>query len=250
MKKIIINIFTISMIIILMTIILTNIINAETQEGYNVEYKECIPLDQIIDPLNFDIIVKINNQNLNLNDSIDTLNPTVDIDIRYYDDNNLIYFGEKTKLLHKHYNTIIVKINKIDINYPLDYREFYYRFRFNVIEKNIEITPSPTEIITTTNSITNSPTPTNVITPTNSIVPSNTNNITPTNSIVPSNIETPSPTNEFIISNTDNNIVSSNNFANNKKLPKTGETKPIFLLIGGGFVTLLGTFYFVAKLKK
>jgi LPXTG-motif cell wall-anchored protein len=215
-----------------------NLSYGETVYEYNTTFDEIRPIDQISEQPEYDINVTLDDQNINLGESLITLNPYVIIDMNYYIDETLVYTGHKEKLLRKGINRITVKVDRVNEELG-DYRELYYWFYFPTTRTEIEVTPTPTEIITNSPS----PTPTEIIT----VEPSNTGNITPTISQEPTIIPSNSPEN-IIVSNDE--IVSSNIVANNKTLPKTGEPKHGFMLISGGFIMLLGTIFLISKIKK
>jgi len=221
----------------------TNLSYADTIYEYNVNFDKIKPIDQISIQPEYEINVTIDDQNINIGEYIITLNPYCIIDMNSYIEDTLVYTGHREKLLHRGYNRIVVKVNRVNEELG-QYRELYYWFYFPTIRT--EVTPTP--IITNSPSptaITNSPIPTttDLIT----VEPSNTGNITPTISEEPNIIPSNTPEN-FITSNDKN--VSSKPVANNKNLPKTGEGKPLFMLVSGGFIMLLGTIFLVSNIKK
>jgi len=215
---------------------------ADTTYEYKVFFKKITPIDQISNQPEYDTNVTIDGNKINIGESITTTNPYCIIDMKSYKDDILVYAGYSEKFLKKGLKIMFVKVEKQhEIS---EYDTLYYWFYFVVSRSKIISTPTPT--------ITDEPTITPIITlpntppePTETII---TPTLNPTISpILPSN----EPSN-FVLSNSKNKTSKSPSklLANNKNLPKTGEEKPLFMLVSGGFIMLLGTLYLVAKLKK
>jgi len=237
MKKL----FSFSIILILLYSFI-NLSYADTNYEYDVNFDKIQPIDQISDQPDYEINVTLDNENINVGESIITLNPYLIIDMNYYIEDTLVYIAHKELLIYRKHNIIFVKVDRV--NELGQYRNLYYWFYFSI--SKTEITPTPI--------ITSSPTPIKIT----DNRPTNTGNILPTISpeqIVSSNIKNVLSNNKNKPSNnknesSNNKNESSKTVANNKSLPQTGEEKPLFMLVSGGFIMLLGTIFLVSKIKK
>lgn len=213
-----------------------NLSYADVNYEYKVLFKKIIPIDQIDNQPDYNIDVTIDGNEINIGNTITTSNPYCIIHMDYYIGDTLVYSGYLEKMLKKGLKILRVKVERQ--NEIGQYRSLYYWFYFMVSKYEIISTPTPT--------ITNEPSLTPIITipPTPGDDPTPSEIITPTISpILPS--DTPD---NFITS--DNKNEPSKTIANNKILPKTGEEKPLFMIVSGGIIMLLGSLYLVAKLKK
>lgn len=222
-------------LIVILLYSLVNLSYADTNYEYDVNFDKIQPIDMISNQPDYEINVTLDNQNINIGESIITLDPYLIIDMNYYIENTLVYTAHKEQLIYKSYNRIFIKVDRV--NELGQYRNLYYWFYFSI--SKTEITPTPI--------ITSSPTPIKIT----DNRPTNTGNILPTISpeqIVSSNIKNVLSNNKNKPSNNKNE--SSKTVANNKSLPQTGEEKPLFMLVSGGFIMLLGTIFLVSKIKK
>jgi LPXTG-motif cell wall-anchored protein len=221
-------------LILMLLYLFVNLSYADTNYEYDVNFDKIQPIDMISNQPDYEINVTLDNQNINIGESIITLNPYLIIDMNYYIEDTLVYIAHKEQLIYKSYNRIFVKVDRV--NELGQYRNLYYWFYFSI--SKTEITPTPI--------ITSSPTPIKIT----DNRPTNTGNILPTISpeqiIVSSNSKSSNIKN--VLSNNKNE--SSKMVANNKNLPQTGEEKPLFMLVSGGFIMLLGTLFLVSKIKK
>jgi LPXTG-motif cell wall-anchored protein len=220
-------------LVVAFLVLFVNLSYADTTYEYKVFFKKITPIDQISNQPEYDTNVTIDGNKINIGESITTTNPYCIIDMKSYKDDILVYSGYNEKFLKKGLKIIFVKVEKQ--NEIGEYDNLYYWFYFVVSRSEIISTPTPT--------ITDEPTITPMITLPNTPPEPTETIITPT---LNPTISPVLPSNEP--SNSKNK--TSKLLANNKNLPKTGEEKPLFMLVSGGCIMLLGTLYLVAKLKK
>jgi LPXTG-motif cell wall-anchored protein len=232
-------------LILILLYLFVNLSYADTTYKYDVNFDKIQPIDMISDQPDYEINVTLDNEIINVGESIITLNPYLIIDMNYYIDDTLVYTAHKELLIYRKHNIIFVKVDRV--NELGQYPNLYYWFYFSITKT--EITPTPI--------ITNSPTPIKIT----DNRPTNTGNILPTISPEQIIVSSNSPKNfkssniKNVLSNNKNKPSNNKNesskiIANNKSLPQTGEEKPLFMLVGGGFIMLLGTIFLVSKIKK